>query len=100
MQTRFNRLEIFILVDEKSKISIDLFPAFSSAAEEILIGFGANLFIVSHIDANPLARIKPKSRNLLDNASNLLTNLLTGGSLGSIHMREKKSYDIFRGLRI
>ena len=57
MQTRFNRVEIFILVDGKSKISIDLFPAFSSAAEEILIGFGANLFIVSHIDANPQAWI-------------------------------------------
>uniref|UniRef100_A0A7C9CWR7 Unspecific monooxygenase n=1 Tax=Opuntia streptacantha TaxID=393608 RepID=A0A7C9CWR7_OPUST len=38
---------------------------------------------------------KPKSRNLLDNASNLLTNLLSGGSLGSMPTAEGAMSDLF-----
>lgn len=38
---------------------------------------------------------KPKSRNLLDNASNLLTNLLSGGNLGSMPTAEGAISDLF-----
>lgn len=38
---------------------------------------------------------KPKSRNLLDNASNLLTNLLSGGNLGSMPTAEGAVSDLF-----
>lgn len=38
---------------------------------------------------------KPKSRNLLDNASNLLTNFLSGGNLGSMPTAEGAVSDLF-----
>lgn len=38
---------------------------------------------------------KPKSRNLLDNASNLLTNWLSGGNLGSMPTAEGAVSDLF-----
>lgn len=39
---------------------------------------------------------EPKTRrNLLDNASNLLTNLLSGGSLGSMPIAEGAVSDLF-----
>ena len=39
---------------------------------------------------------EPKTRrNLLDNASNLLTNLLSGGSLGSMPTAEGAVSDLF-----
>ncbi|KDP42786.1 hypothetical protein JCGZ_00485 [Jatropha curcas] len=38
---------------------------------------------------------KPKTRNLLDNASNLLTNLLSGGNLGSMPTAEGAVSDLF-----
>ncbi|KAH9623680.1 hypothetical protein KSS87_017707 [Heliosperma pusillum] len=38
---------------------------------------------------------KPKSRNVLDNASNLLTNFLSGGSLGSMPTAEGAVSDLF-----
>ncbi|XP_074275345.1 cytochrome P450 97B2, chloroplastic [Silene latifolia] len=38
---------------------------------------------------------KPKSRNVLDNASNLLTNFLSGGSLGSMPTAEGAVTDLF-----
>ncbi|XP_052186394.1 cytochrome P450 97B2, chloroplastic isoform X2 [Diospyros lotus] len=37
----------------------------------------------------------PKTRNLLDNASNLLTNFLSGGSLGSMPVAEGAVSDLF-----
>ncbi|KAL9245932.1 hypothetical protein vseg_019527 [Gypsophila vaccaria] len=38
---------------------------------------------------------KPKSRNVLDNASNLLTNFLSGGNLGSMPTAEGAVTDLF-----
>ncbi|XP_021713831.1 cytochrome P450 97B2, chloroplastic isoform X1 [Chenopodium quinoa] len=38
---------------------------------------------------------KPKSRNVLDNASNLLTNFLSGGNLGSMPTAEGAVSDLF-----
>ncbi|KAG8647412.1 cytochrome P450 97B2, chloroplastic [Manihot esculenta] len=38
---------------------------------------------------------EPKTRNLLDNASNLLTNLLSGGRLGSMPIAEGAVSDLF-----
>lgn len=38
---------------------------------------------------------EPKTRNLLDNASNLLTNLLSGGNLGSMPIAEGAVTDLF-----
>ncbi|KAK9678336.1 hypothetical protein RND81_11G204700 [Saponaria officinalis] len=38
---------------------------------------------------------KPKSRNVLDNASNLLTNFLSGGSLGAMPTAEGAVSDLF-----
>uniref|UniRef100_A0A2P2JPC9 Uncharacterized protein n=1 Tax=Rhizophora mucronata TaxID=61149 RepID=A0A2P2JPC9_RHIMU len=38
---------------------------------------------------------EPKTRNLLDNASNLLTNFLSGGSLGSMPVAEGAVSDLF-----
>lgn len=38
---------------------------------------------------------EPKTRNLLDNASNLLTNLMSGGSLGSMPIAEGAVSDLF-----
>ncbi|KAF8691203.1 hypothetical protein HU200_040323 [Digitaria exilis] len=38
---------------------------------------------------------KPKQRNLLDNASNLLTNFLSGGSLGAMPVAEGAVTDLF-----
>lgn len=38
---------------------------------------------------------KPKQRNLLDNASNLLTNFLSGGGLGAMPVAEGAVTDLF-----
>ncbi|CAN0890740.1 Cytochrome P450 97B2, chloroplastic [Linum grandiflorum] len=38
---------------------------------------------------------KPKARNLMDNASNLLTNFLSGGNLGSMPIAEGAVTDLF-----
>lgn len=38
---------------------------------------------------------EPKSSNILDNASNLFTNLLSGGSLGSMPTAEGAVSDLF-----
>nr|CAB3445772.1 unnamed protein product [Digitaria exilis] len=38
---------------------------------------------------------KPKQRNLIDNASNLLTNFLSGGSLGNMPVAEGAVTDLF-----
>jgi len=38
---------------------------------------------------------KPKQRNLLDNASNLLTNFLSGGSVGTMPVAEGAVTDLF-----
>jgi hypothetical protein len=38
---------------------------------------------------------KPKQRNLLDNASNLLTNFLSGGNLGAMPVAEGAVTDLF-----
>ncbi|CAL1352180.1 unnamed protein product [Linum trigynum] len=38
---------------------------------------------------------KPKTRNLVDNASNLLTNFLSGGNLGSMPIAEGAVTDLF-----
>ncbi|KAG2574482.1 classical arabinogalactan protein 9-like [Panicum virgatum] len=38
---------------------------------------------------------RPKQRNLLDNASNLLTNFLSGGSVGTIPLAEGAVTDLF-----
>ncbi|KAG2574481.1 hypothetical protein PVAP13_7KG329600 [Panicum virgatum] len=41
---------------------------------------------------------RPKQRNLLDNASNLLTNFLSGGSVGTIPLAEGAVTDLFAWL--
>ncbi|XAR48368.1 hypothetical protein NMG60_11031179 [Bertholletia excelsa] len=77
----------------KSPCSRSSIPTFSLNFRPINQGFPLPL---SHpIRCQSTRTDEPKTRNLLDNASNLLTNFLSGGNLGSMPVAEGAVSDLF-----